>query len=355
VSDALTIPEERLRACLREQYGLAAETIERVPLGLDSTARVYRVVSATGMAYLLKARSAAFYEASCAAPRYLAEHAIAAVVAPLPTTQGALWTHLASSRRWVIAVYPFVVGVSGWRPEMSDAQWRTTGAIFRRIHDTPPPESSVSLRRETFEPDGYAQSLAAIEARQAEADDGTPVERALRERWRAQWEASGATIHALLSAMRSLATPLRAQASPLVICHADLHPGNLLRDEAGGVFVVDWDDVMLAMRERDFLFVGDLRANGAARADAAPFFQGYGAAEIDWVALTYYRCERIIQDVIECAWDALFRDAMEEGAREEAVALFREVVEPDNGMVDAVRRAAAQLPPGLSLSDAFWR
>ena len=35
----------------------------------------------------------------------------------------------------------------------------------------------------------------------------------------------------------------------------DLHPANLLRDDAGQVFVIDWDEVMLDPNERDFLFI----------------------------------------------------------------------------------------------------
>jgi len=352
--DTPNISEERLLACLRDQYGIATAVIERVPLGLDSTARVYRMASATGTAYLVKARSSMFYEASCAAPRYLADRGIAAVVAPLPTMRGALWTHLtdtrAGARRWVIAVYPFIVGVSGWRPPLSDAQWQTTGAIFRQIHDAPPPiERGIALRSETFEPGRYAREIAEIEARHGEADGGTSAVRTLRERWWAQWAPHRAMIDMLLSAMERLAAPLRAEAGPLVICHADLHPGNLLRNDAGGVFVVDWDDVMLAPKERDFLFVGDPPTDDAPAPGAAPFYEGYLPEAIDWVALTYYRCERIITDVIECARDVFFRGDTDEGAIADATELFGDVLAPSSGMLEAARRAAAHLPAGLSV------
>ncbi len=365
MSDALTIPAERLRACLRERYGLAVDIIERLSLGLDSSARVYRVVSATGLAYLVKARSAAFYEASCAAPRYLADQGIAAVVAPLPTLEGALWTRLDAVRDWVIAVYPYIAGISGWRPAMSDAQWRATGAIFRQIHDAPLPlAGSMALRRESFEPERYAHEVAEIEARHGEAESGTPTVQALREQSRSQWTAHRATIHALLAAMETLAPTLRLGAGPLVICHADLHPGNLLRDDAGGVFVVDWDDVMLAPKERDFLFVGDPRAgrkdaavgtDGAGGADAASFYQGYQVETIDWLALTYYRCERIITDVIECARDVFFRGDTDDDVIADAAGLLNAVLAPGDGMAVGVRQAASQLPPGLILPDPFER
>jgi spectinomycin phosphotransferase len=79
----------------------------------------------------------------------------------------------------------------------------------------------------------------------------------------------------------------------------------------------------------------------------APFFQGYQPTEIDWVAVTYYRCERVIQDVIECAHEVCFRDDLEADAQADAVSLFGDLFAPDGNM-DAERRAATRLPTPLS-------
>ncbi len=56
------IPEERLRACLQDQYDLIPVTLEFLPLGLDYHAGVYRVVSEQGTASLLKVTSRPLYE-----------------------------------------------------------------------------------------------------------------------------------------------------------------------------------------------------------------------------------------------------------------------------------------------------
>jgi spectinomycin phosphotransferase len=61
------------------------------------------------------------------------------------------------------------------------------------------------------------------------------------------------------------------------------------------VFVIDWDDVMLAPKERDFLFIPEYRVDSLTQQEISPFFQGYGVGtEIDWAALAYYRCERVV-------------------------------------------------------------
>lgn len=337
---------EYVRACLRDRYARTLVSLEPLALGLDTTAQVYRITDDSGSVYFLKARSRALYPASCLAPRYLADHGETAVVAPLPTTDGALWARLAAPEdAWVIAVYPYIAGVSGWRPGMSDAQWRATGAIFRRIHGIAlPAEGIASLRRETFDVSDYARSVEMFAARFAAvpSDGDAAAERALRERWQAR----RATIYTLLNAMRALAERLRDRSGPFVLCHGDLHPGNLLRDDASGVYVVDWDDVLLAPKERDFLFVGEPDGEGFSQADA-PFFQGYQPREIDWVAVTYYRCERVVQDVIECAHTVCLRDDLGAAVKGDATTLFDDLFAPDGNM-DAARRASMRLPRSLT-------
>ncbi|MBP1994328.1 site-specific DNA-adenine methylase [Paenibacillus eucommiae] len=120
--------------------------------------------------------------------------------------------------------------------------------------------------------------------------------------------------------MEELAGLLQSRKIPYVICHADLHPANLIRDQAGNVFVIDWDEVMFAPKERDFIFVRPPHADA--------FFQGYGTAEFDEKALTYYRLERDIQDLIECARNVYIRDDFDLGeeTKADAVKLFQDIL-----------------------------
>lgn len=338
-----SIAEEQLRTCLQDEYGVSVVTLEFLPLGLDFHAGVFRVASETGTTYLLKVTSRPLYEPSRLVPRSLHDQGIAAVVAPLPTTQNALWTRLGG---WTVTLYPFIEGDRGWTPALTDAQWQALGASLKRIHGVILPlESISSLRRETFETHEYAHWVQRCDIHLSRGAGASPAEQTLRT----SWMEHQSTIRALLAAIETLAVPLRSQSGPHVICHADLHSSNLIRDNVGRVFVIDWDDVMLAPKERDLIFIGDMRAGGLP--GTAAFFQGYGPTEIDWVALTYYRHERIVQDVIECARDVLFRDDLEEDTRVEAARLFASVLAPGNGMLTAARTAATHLPADLSLSD----
>jgi spectinomycin phosphotransferase len=336
------IPETPLRACLQEQYGLTPITLDFLSLGLDYNAGVYRVVSEYGTPYLLKVKSGSLYEPGCLVPRYLSDQGITSVVAPFPTRNNALWTRLED---WTVIVYPFIDGDTSWTG-MTDEQWKEVGSTFKRIHQVIlPPSGFESLRKETFDPTEYARSVRALETQHVHLQSGgSASERALCS----SWMAHQSTIHTVVASLEKLAKVLQERSGPYVICHADLHPANLLRDQAGHVFVIDWDEVMLAPKERDFLFVKEAPVDGSARFDAPPFFQGYGQTEIDWIALTYYRYERVVQDLIECAQRVFFRDDLGEETRADAVQLFREVL-AEGGEIDAAYAAAAHLPSDLAV------
>ncbi|MGZ6389115.1 MAG: phosphotransferase enzyme family protein [Ktedonobacterales bacterium] len=311
--------------------------LEFLPLGLDSHAGVYRVVSEQGTASLLKVTSRALYEPRCLVPRYLWDQGVTSVVAPLRTRSGSLWTHL---EQWVVTLYPFIEGETTWAG-MTDDQWREVGSTFKRIHQTVLPRNGFeSLRRETFVPTEYARQVRAIESQFIHSRGGGGAsEHALRSSWMAHQP----VIHTVVSTLEKLAETLQKQGLPYVICHADLHPANLIRDPAGHVWVIDWDEVMLAPKERDFLFVGDPPTNGSGGAGTPPFWQGYGPTTIERVALTYYRYERVIQDVIVCASDVFLRDDLEEETKADAAHLFQDVL-GDGGEIVGAYAAAAHLP-----------
>ncbi|HLY31146.1 MAG TPA: aminoglycoside phosphotransferase family protein [Ktedonobacterales bacterium] len=327
-----------LRACLQDQYGLHPITLEYLALGLDYDAGVYRVVDEQGSAYLLKAQSRPLYTPCYLIPAYLHKQGIASVVAPLPTKKKTLWARLGG---WTVILYPFLEGATGWAG-MADMQWKKTGAVFRRIHQTrPPAERFEGVRQETFDPTEYTHLVNMLEARVANPmPEDTTAESALCSFWLAHQ----ALIRKGLTTLETLAATLRQHAGPYVICHADLHPGNLIRDLAGHIHVIDWDEVMLAPKERDFIFVQLPQIDGGAWLDTPPFFQGYGQTKIDWVALTYYLWERVIQDVIECARSVYFRNDWGEEAKRGAVELFEQVVDENNHIIRAAQTSETNIP-----------
>lgn len=319
---------EDLQACLREQYDLSPVTLEFLPRGKDYSAGLYRVVSERG-SDLLKLSSRPLYQPACLVPYYLKEQGITAVVAPIPTKSQALWTRLMD---WTVILYPFVEGDTSLTG-MTNEQWEEVGSIFQRIHNVrPPPEGFPSMRKESFDPTAYALWIRNFETQHLYA---RRARNASEQALCATWVARQPTIHTVVSSLEELAGALQSRTHRFAICHADLHAANLIRDHAGHVFVVDWDEVMLAPKERDFIFIREPRAEA--------FWNGYGRTGIDWTALTYYRWERIAQDLIECAQNVCFRDDLGEESKADIARMVDEMLAEGASHIAAAYAAAARL------------
>ena len=97
----------------------------------------------------------------------------------------------------------------------------------------------------------------------------------------------------------------------------------MLVGPADEVWLIDWDDAVLAPREQDLMFVlggmGDFGPQTAQ--ERAWFFDGYGEAHVDPTRLKYYRCARALEDV------ALWSEQVLQGPdREESLAILRGVL-----------------------------
>ena len=106
----------------------------------------------------------------------------------------------------------------------------------------------------------------------------------------------------LLRRTRTLAREIRAAHLPFVLCHTDLHEGNLLICENGEIYIVDWDAPLLAPKERDLMYFGGIQGwyGPDGLNDGDLFYRGYGHETLLVPeALSYYRYERIIEDIVD--------------------------------------------------------
>lgn len=101
------------------------------------------------------------------------------------------------------------------------------------------------VRRETFAPDVRATAGHWLRVADAFAQDP------LSCRLAASLKAHQGQIEELIRRVGDLAGVLVAEPPELVLCHSDIHAANLLVDDRSGeLYIVDWDDPILAPKER---------------------------------------------------------------------------------------------------------
>ncbi len=290
------IQDEKINACLRAEFGLPVDQITFLPLGADRNTAVYRVLTVDGTAYFLKLRSGVFDETSVALPKFLGDQGISEIIVPLAAKSGQLW---ASLETYKVILYPFIEGQDGYEAALSDRQWVELGRVLKRIHSVELPPSLINrIRRETYSP-AFRLALRTILEDIGKQTCADPLSTKLAAFLKEQH----VVIQDLVQRAEQLAHSNRNKFSGFVLCHADIHAGNILIDSVGTIHIVDWDDPILAPKERDLMFIGGGLFGGwrLPHEDELLFYRGYGPTRIDPVALAYYRCERIIEDLaVDC-------------------------------------------------------
>ncbi|MFN8536312.1 MAG: aminoglycoside phosphotransferase family protein [Thermomicrobiales bacterium] len=337
------IADEALAASVRASYGIIVAHLEFLPLGEDNDAGVYRVTAADGPTYFLKVRSGTLYPPSVTVPRALREADMSEVVAPLPTITPEPWGTVGE---FAVLLYPFVEGKSGWGANLTPAQWGEYGAIFGRLHATQlPPAIAQTLPRETFIPSARPRRVveALLAGEHERGDDGEATHR-LAAFVREHRE----EIARILRRAEELGQALQATHPDLVLCHADCHPANILIDATGHLRVVDWDQPMLAPRERDLMFLIGPTFTGftPGSPEAAAFFAHYGAVTPDPITLAYYRYEWAMQDIGGFAERIFLTPGLEEATKLGAMGWLDVLFHPD-GIANAAYQTETLLPPGV--------
>jgi spectinomycin phosphotransferase len=282
------IKDEKIISALHENYSISVNFIEFLPVGNDSSAWAYRVDAENKSSYFLKIRKEISNRAGLFAPRFLKDNGIRQVIAPLSTKTQELWANV---DEFAFILYPFIIGNEAMKIGMTDAQWTEFGATLKRIHTTELTGSTLQyVMQESFTPKWGSLAKTLHEQVNARNYDD-PYQRQLAIFWKENNE----KIQTLIKRAEILGKRLQHANLEFVLCHADIHTANILITQKQNMFIVDWDDTLLAPKERDLMFV--LGEDTVETREEQLFFKGYGRMEINPLALAYYGYEWCVQEI----------------------------------------------------------
>jgi spectinomycin phosphotransferase len=332
------LPDGLIIDCLLEKFGLAIEKLVFLPLGADINTAVYRALAVDGASYFVKLRRADFSEIAVTLPRYLSDQGISQIITPMVSYEIRLWADVAG---YALILYPFVEGQDASDVVLSERQWYDFGMALKTIHSTKaPPTLMAQIPQET-----YASLRREIVKQVLEDTKKRYVDDPVAHRLLSFMHEKRLIILDLVNRAEILALLLRDRPLENVICHSDAHAWNLLIDAAGNVYIVDWDNPILAPKERDLMFIGaGLGFTGhSIESEEKLFYRGYGPVQIDPFALAYYRYERIVQDIAEyCKQLLLSVEGSED--REQSYQYFISNFQPDGTIELAYRSDQTAIP-----------
>lgn len=324
------VPDAAILRALENCYAIRATDLKFVPRGLDAYAWAYRA-TAGAQSYFVKVSKDTPVEAGAWLPLFLSQRDFREVIAPVPTQLDQLFGRAAEL---TLRVQPFVEGERAMDAGMTVELWARLGGFLQRLHAVDISGGLAgSIRRETF----AARRLDWVQAMQQDIDR-PPGRDDVTAEFLAFWREQRTTIAALIERMLNVRGAVADERWPMVLCHGDIHSGNLLLGHDGNMYVVDWDDAILAPKERDLMFVlAELPAAGKTE-----FFAAYGTEDINPRALAYYRHDWCIEDIGAFGQEVLDAEAGE-ATRANSLRWFKSLFEPGG----SVSIAMAETTMGL--------
>lgn len=275
--------------CLNIYYWIEVTALVLLPVGADMDASIYKAQASDQKTYFVKLRRGHSHDVNILELLQMA--GIQQLISPIKTVEG---KHIQQVGDFTFIVYPFVQGKDGFSRSLTDEQWIALGRALRQVHEIDMPTSlQTRIRREDFSPK-WRNAVRSLYAHIEEA----PICDELALNLRKFLQDNSSVIQRLVDRSEQLSQKIRSQPLKFVFCHADIHAGNVLIDDQNAFYIVDWDDPILAPKERDLMFIGGGVGNVWNNSyEEKLFYQGYGQTEVNWSLLSYYRHERIVEDI----------------------------------------------------------
>ncbi len=285
----MMIEPERLRSWLERSHRIRIHALAPVSGGEDANAMGFRADTDDGRSLFVKIRRG---RSKTNADLLLAlfERLGSIVVAPVADGRGRLTARFAGAS---VTVFPYVEGIDGFQSDPSLAQMHSLGQAIRRLHDV--------------EPRSLRQTLPAFRigirfldrlTKQLDALDQSPANDVLSTHFRTLLEPHRTSLSHLLGETRDLYERRCDDVFRPVVCHGDLHAGNLLLGKDGEIRIVDWDGLCRGPAELDLMMIGaGIGGKLSSSVAVAAFYDGYGAVTVDRERIRLLRSLRIVEDL----------------------------------------------------------
>ena len=303
------LPDEAVVGGLHDAYHIDVSELEFLPVGNDSQAWSYSVQS--GKRYYLKMRREPASTYPLAVTRYLKSRGVREVVAPILTKTGRLMHRVET---FALALFPFVEGRVAMDAGLATEQKTELGKILKRMHSmSMTPDLASIARTETFVPK-WGRLVRSLDQELCDRRHTDLITRELA----AGWCSRRKEILSIVERCEYLGGKLKRSSGAGVLCHGDIHAANILIDHRGELRIVDWDETVIAPKERDLMFIsGDEVVMG-----------GYGSTVIDPVAFAYYCYEWVVQEFGDNGERIVRLPGLTDTVRRDALRQFLELFQP---------------------------
>jgi spectinomycin phosphotransferase len=289
MNDYWSAAYNNIQEIIHKEYGFSIANIEKLNSGFDANTMVFKVSSTEQKEYFLKIRSKYFTESCINVPFWLSKKAgLANIIDPLETMDKKLYVKTSSS---YIMMYPYINGKSGWDVSLTKEQFIDYGRFMYKLHSVNLPNDCLK----TIPMDKYNRKHIETVKKYLKNHKRRLSNDSVIMDFSTALETNQSAINEIIHYLENTVETSREK---ICLCHGDINAGNLLLSE-NNLYIVDWDTLVLASKEKDLMYIGGGIGNKWNNdVDVEYFYKGYGQEiEIDKKLIKYYRCKRIIQDI----------------------------------------------------------
>ena len=230
---------------------------------------------------------------------------------PLRTRSGEFVSRFAGRP---LVLFPFIEGETLEDDNLwTDALFATLGHAVGTIHRSTPEIGVEQPFVEDYEVRFRPLLLDAIPELRDTGGEESAGRRALRDALLPH----EAEMRAHLDRLAELQARVREIAPAMVVCHTDIHGGNMMLDPEGELYILDWENAMIAPPEHDlFAFVEDPRFSSFLSAYERAYRRVAFSAEVfgfyfyrrnledlaDWVQRILHENHEEAQDMEDVEW-----------------------------------------------------
>src|SRR3990167_2616883 len=329
------ISKEYIIKCLKNNYGINTSSITKIAEGADLDSQVYKADTEDRKTYFIKA--GLNHDISTSLQLLLHDKGIKQVISPIKTLDNKLFQNV---NDFNLVVYPYISGKCGFKHKLNKNQWIELGKALKQIHEFDIPLLiREKIKHENYSPE-WRDAIRSIYNNINFEKSNDPTILSFLSFIKNQKE----IILHLVHIAEKLAQKIKKKDVEFVLCHSDIHAGNVLIQNDGKIFIVDWDYPKLAPKERDLMFIGGGIGNVWNSPNEVVFFyKGYGTTKIDIEMLSYYRCERIIEDI------AIYYKTMMDSNKNNKAEIYDFIIDmfKPNGVVDIALKSVDHVHHGI--------
>lgn len=252
---------------------------------------VYKAQACNHSSYFVKLKRGYPHNTSALISELLHKARIQQIIPIVQTIHGQTTQRMGD---FTLIVSPYINSSNGFSRDLTQEQWYMRSKVMRQLHDMNVPlRVQAKIRREVYS-SKWRQAVRELYSRMESKPSGDII----ATNFRAFLKKHANTIYKLVDRAEQLAQKAPDESPSFVLCHSDIHGGNILINEKGSFYIVDWDDPIMAPKERDLMFIGGGVGNIWNKPyEEALFYKGYAKTEVNMTLLAYYRHERIVEDI----------------------------------------------------------